>query len=1196
VRRCIVCGAENPGDARFCVDCGSSLAALCDRCGAELPTGVRFCPACGASVVPLAAPREERKLVTVLFADVVGSTALGARLDPERLREVTDAYFDAMRDELESQGGTVEKFIGDAVMAVFGVPAAHEDDPTRALRAALAMCRRLTELNRSLDTLHGVTLAMRIGVNTGEVLAVNRPRLEGRMVTGDAVNVAARLEQAAASGQILASERTVKAARGLRFVEVGPLSLRGKDDEVRAFEVLDATTSREMETSARAPMIGRQQEIELLQTLYRRMVADDRPDLVTVYGEAGIGKSRLVEEFETWAEQLERPPTIVHGKCLPYGESMTYRPLAEILKRQADVLDSDPPDAALAKVRALASDLLSDSPGLDPERTASALALTVGLDDPGSPIDGLEPRQARLEVASAWRTFFSALARAEPAVVVLHDLHWADPAMLDLVEELADRLESAVMFLGSARRELSAERPGWGGRSRNSTSIMLEPLGAGDSGRLLGFLLDGAEDEVPASVRGRILERAGGNPFFLEQIVRRLVEERTAARGHAGTWDLEHVDIPDTVQAVLTARIDLLEPVEKWVLRSAAVVGKEFWGGPVSRLLDDEVLGGAGAVEEILSRLEERGLIAARLSSMMEGEREYAFRHILTRDVAYESLPRRERSEAHARVAGWIRERAGERETEFAELLSYHYAQAYRVAKDDSRGAGDEAESLRAEAFHYALVASAQAKGKLALSAAGRQGELALSLAPSPLERAEALEVLGETSFLDSDGDRAWECLKEAVDIVVANNPGDRREIARLCARALEVPTRGRGSMRTRLRREQAVPYLELGMSNVDAGDSEELTRLLIVKAFWPASLEEGRGTADEEREALESGERAAAMAMRLGKPELASAAEDGVGQYFLDRGLYGAVQSVIERRLDLAGSLSDPAELGDIYAMASWCAYHIGRYRDSERFAGLGIDATIAGAPAWALYCLDWRAVARCRLGEWEVFFEDVARVGDQLGDRREQPPGYASDHLGAAAFVHEVQGDPAAADRVGEVIRWLEGEEERFSAGLAVWKSLLLTRRGLFEEAGDALILPDTLWHGYARGIVLEARCDLLAEEQAWDQAPLVVEASREHAEEAGLRALPCFADRLEGLAAHAADDVEASVDKLQRALTGFTELEAGWEAARTGLALAEVFANGGKKERARELLGRTRPVLESLRSARELARADDLASRLS
>ncbi|HET8526623.1 MAG TPA: adenylate/guanylate cyclase domain-containing protein [Actinomycetota bacterium] len=1196
MRRCLVCGAGNPDDARFCVECGSSLADLCDRCGAELPPAVHFCPACGARVVVApVAPSEERKLVTVLFADVVGSTALGARLDPERLREVTDAYFDAMRDELEGQGGTVEKYIGDAVMAVFGVPAAHEDDPTRALRAALGMFRRLTDLNQTLESLHGVMLAMRIGVNTGEVLAVTRPRPEGRMVTGDAVNIAARLEQAAASGQILAAERTVRSARGFQFVEVGPLRLRGKDDAIRAYEVLEAAPGRERETTTQVPMIGRQGEVELLQTLFRRMVTDDRPDLVTVFGEAGIGKSRLVEEFQTWAEQLERPPTIVHGRCLPYGESMAYWPLAEILKRQAGVLDSDPPEAALSKVRTLASDLLTDGPAPNLERTVAALAMTVGLDDPGSPIRGLEPRQARLEVASAWRTFFSALARAEPAIVVLHDLHWAGPAMLDLVEELADRLETAVMFLGSARRELSAERPGWGARSRNFTSIMLEPLGPRDSERLLGFLLDGAQNEVPASVRGRILERAGGNPFFLEQIVRRLVEERTAAGAHVGTWDLEHVDIPDTVQAVLSARIDLLEPVEKWVLRSAAVVGKEFWGGPVSRLLDDEVVSGTGAVEEVLSRLEERGLIAARLSSMMEGEQEYAFRHILTRDVAYESLPRAQRSEAHARVADWIKERAGERETEFAELLSHHYAQAYRLSRDDVRRDRSEEAHYQTEGFRYALLASEQATGKLALSEAEGQAELALSLAPTPLDRSKALEALGDASLLDSDGDRAWQCLKEAVDIRREADPTDAREIARLCAKALEVPTRTRGSMRARPPRDEAAPYLELGMENSGPDDSEELARLLIVKAFWPASLGEGRGTEQEELEAKKSGEQAAAMAMRLGRPDLASSALDGVGQFFQDRGLYGPWNRLVQRRLDLAHSLSDPGELGDIYAMGAWCAYHIGRYRDAEHYADRGVEATLATAPNWALYCLDWRAVARCRLGEWEALFGDAFLIADLLGDRQGQPPGFASDHLGSAAFVHEIRGDAADADRILEVVRWLEREEERPSAGLAVWKSLFLARRGAFDEARAALDLPHTLWHGYARGIVLEARCEIAAQQEAWDEVPELLHASWTHAQEAELLALPCYADRLEGLAARAGGDRERASELLHRALTGFTELDARWEAARTALALAGVHADEGRAEAARELLADARPVVDRLRCVLESSVAEDLAVRL-
>jgi class 3 adenylate cyclase len=1134
--------------------------------------------------------------VTVLFADLVGSTALGARLDPEHLGEVTDAFFGAMRQEIERQGGTVEKFIGDAVMAVFGVPVGHEDDPTRALLAALRMQQRLTDLNRTLEPLHGLILEMRIGVHTGGVLAVSQPRLEGRMVTGDTVNVAARLEQAAAPGQILASERTISGARGFRYAEVGPLRLKGKDEPPRAFEVVAAEPGRERETATRAPMVGRREEHELLQTLYRRMTADGRPHLVTIYGEAGVGKSRLVEEFRTWTEALDQPPEIVHGRCLSYGEGVTYWPLAEILKRHAGVLDSDGPEAAVRKVREAVKDLLVDRGQTDPVRTAAALALAVGLEDATSPLLDVEPRQVRFEVSSAWRSYFWALAHRRPAIVHIEDLHWAGTAMLDLLEELTDRVEAPVMFLGTARRELTTAHPGWGARSRNFSGIMLEPLGANESGRLLELLLEGAQDQLPTSLRHRILERAGGNPFFLEQIIDHLGEERMAAGASADTGFLEQVEIPDTVQAVLTARIDLLEPLEKRVLRSAAVVGKEFWSAPVARLLEGEVAGGQQAVEDVLSRLEDRGLILARLGSTIEGERAYVFIHILTRDVAYESLPRRERQRAHAYVAEWIEQRAGERRREFADLLAHHYAQAYRLSRDDVRRDGSEESRYRTEAFRYALLASDQARSKLALSAAERQADLALSLAPTPLDRSTALEALGDAWLLDSDGDRAWRCLKDAVDIRRQADPDDAKEIARLCAKALEVPTRTRGSMRVRPAREEAAPYLELGMASAGPADSEELARLLIVKAFWPASLGEGRGTEQEELEARESGERAAAMAMRLDRPDLASAALDGVGQFFQDRGLYGPWNRLAERRLELADSLTDPTELGDMFAMGAWCAYHIGRYRDAERYADRGVEATMAVAPNWALYCLDWRAVARCRLGEWEAFFQDVSLIEDLLGDRRGEPPGYASDHLGAAAFVHEVRGDSADADRVLEVIRWLEREEERFSLGLAVWKSLLLARREVFDKARAALELPHTLWHGYARGIVLEARCEIVAQQGAWDEMPGVVDASRVHADEAELLALPCFADRLEGLAARAGADRGRAKGLLERALSGFTELGASWEAARTALALAEVLADDGRAEDARRLLASARPVLERLRSVQESSSAEDLAARLS
>ena len=486
-----------------------------------------------------------------------------------------------MREEIELQGGTVEKFIGDAVMAVFGVPVAHEDDPSRALRAALRMRHRLTDLNCTLDRRHGIRLSVRTGVNTGEVLAVARQRLEGRLVTGDSVNVAARLEQSAAPGQILASERTIRGARGFRFVEIAPLSVKGKELPLKAYDVLDVLPGHERETSTRTPMLGRQQEMELLQTLYRRMVTDDRPNLVTIYGEAGVGKSRLVEEFQSWAEALERLPTVVHGRCLPYGEGVAYWPLAEIIKRHAGVQDSDLPATAVEKIQADASSLFSVGDTDDPERAAAALAVTVSLEDPSSPLRGMEPRQVRLEVARVAGLLLGTRA------------------------DLAGRRDHPgppLGRVGRARPARGVDRPGGTGGSvpeparRELTAgrldsrlveellgIMLEPLGPDESERLLDLLVEGDRGDLPPSVRQRILVQAGGN-FFLEQIVDHLIEKthRGDGDGGSGTEALEAVEIPDTVQAVLAARIDLLEPLEKRVLRrpsSARNSGAAPWLG-----------------------------------------------------------------------------------------------------------------------------------------------------------------------------------------------------------------------------------------------------------------------------------------------------------------------------------------------------------------------------------------------------------------------------------------------------------------------------------------------------------------------------------------------------------------------------------------------------------------------------------------
>ncbi len=1207
VKACAACGAPNPDGARFCVECGAAQGVPCAVCGAEIPDGAKFCPACGARVEPAARSGEERKVVTIMFSDVEGSTGLGERLDPERLKEVIGAYFAAMRREIEAEGGTVEKFVGDAVMAVFGVPASHEDDPLRAVRAAIRMRRSLGELNRRLEREHGVTLAMRIGVNTGEVVAETAPRMGEGMVAGDAVNVAARLEQLAESGQILVSERTARSTRGLVVRSLGPVTLKGKGEAVRVFEVVDAGVVPPPGAvfAARgrphpAPVVGREQELELLRAVFERTGTEGHTHLVTIYGEPGVGKTRLVEEFEWWAQQPAPPSAVVRGRCLPYGEGVTYWPLAEILKGQAGVLDSDPPELALAKVHEAAGSVLAEVPGLggDPERSVAALALSVGLADPADPFGQDEPRLVRASVHEAWRQYFSALARRGPVLVEVEDIHWADPALLDLLEELAERCEGPLLFLCTARHELTARRPGWGGGRRNFSSVLLDPLPDPDAGRLLDLLL--GDEDVADALRARILERAGGNPFFLEEIVQHVLDERQAVAAEAG-WraatEMEEVDIPDTVQGVLAARMDLLSPSEKRILQSAAVVGRVFWSRPVGTLLETPVA--PEEVADALSRLQDRGLVHARLGSILEGEREYAFRHILTRDVAYESLPHRDRAAKHAQVADWLADRAGQRQREFAELLAHHYAEAHSGLAADARADPGEVERVRRQAFRFALVAANVARAKLVLEQAERFAEAALAVAADPAERSAALEALGMSYLHDSRGDLAWQCLKEAIELWVAEpdrfGKDDPQGLARLCAEALEVATRHRGVMRRRLPREEVEQYLAIGLDSAGEGDSEERARLLIVKAFWPyafrdldlsdGAMEQARATAEE----------AAGMASRLGRLSLTSAALDAVCHSFVLVGRYGPMEGALRRRLELAPSLSDPWELGDIHAMAAWWAVNTGRYREAERLAGEGMEHAMAGSRIMGLYCLDFRAAARLRMGDWEGALADAALADDILGDRRATPPGFASVHLAAAAFIHEARGDQGAANRHLQLIDWLEKTEERPDPSWTLWRSRVMARRGEFAEARELLERPLIAENRQARDEFLEAWCELVAEQGAWGEAPRLVEESRRHAAWAGVPPLAVFADRLEGRAALAAGDAASGARLLGLAAEGFAGLEADWETAVTWLELATAEAVAGHAERARALVGRAVPTLDGLRSIRELLRAAELLERL-
>jgi class 3 adenylate cyclase len=1191
VTTCAACGAENTGTARFCVRCGAALAT-CERCGAQLPADVNFCPECGHRVADPSSVGQERKRVTVLFADVVGSTGLGERLDPERLREVLDSFFGAMRREIEAEGGTVEKYIGDAVLAVFGVPTAHEDDPTRALRAALRMRRELDHVNRSLEDAHQLRLEMRIGVHTGEVVARSRPIPGEGLVTGDAVNVAARLEQGAEVGQILVGERTARSAQGVAFKDLGPLQLKGKEESVRAYELLDdevGEPGRARRSEARlyrTPMVGRTAELAMVQSVFDRCVGDRRPHLITVYGDAGVGKTRLVEEFIHRAATGAPAPNVVSGRCLPYGEGVTYWPFGEILKAQAGILDTDPPELALEKVRKVGDHLLTDDVSADPDRACAALASTIGLEDPDASRAGSDPRELRDDLHAAWRSYFSALARTGPVLVTIEDIHWADPALLDLLEDVADRSEGPLLFLCPARPELTARRPGWGGGRWNHSSLLLEPLSTTESSQLLDLLVEGGA--LSSDLRSLILERAGGNPFFLEEIVQRLLDEP------AGVEDLE---IPDTVQGVLAARIDLLTSLEKKVLQSASVVGRTFWSGAVRELLDPAP--GATELDEILWRLEDRGLVHARAGSSIVGERQFSFRHVLIKDVAYESLPRRERGTAHARVAAWIERQTRDREREFAELLAHHYDHAYQAVASERRPDPEEVERLRERAFEFALLAANEAAGKLALEQAERFAASALSLAAGSRERAGALETAGTIAFHAYDGDRAWASFKEAIDLLTAAadtgpTSADTRSLARLCAIALEIVTRAPGTMRHRIARAEGERYLEIGLAAAGPADSEERARLLVARSFAPDSSREPWEDDVELERAVATGEEAAAMARRLGRVDLESAALDGITSAHQSLGRYGPMEGPIRRRLELAPLLTDPYEVGDIHAMAAWWALNTGRYREAVDLAERGYEAARPGSPMQALYCIDFRTAARFRLGDWDGTLADVALAEDILGDRRDSPPGFAPMHLAIAAFIHDARGDRATASRYLELVAWLERTEERLDPVLSLWQARLLARRGRFAEARALLERPDLAEDRRGQDEVLEAWCEVIAEEGAWAEAADIAARTAKHAAWADEPPLSLYATRLEGRAAAGTGDAERAVEVLRVSADGFTELGAVWEAAVTRLDLARILVHG-QTDAARGLAEDAARVFEAIGSERELNLAGELSGRL-
>ncbi|HYY76950.1 MAG TPA: AAA family ATPase, partial [Gaiellaceae bacterium] len=636
----------------------------CPACGQENPAGFRFCGACGA-VLEAEAQREERKLVTALFADIVGSTASAEQLDPEDVRARLAPYYARVRSELVRFGGTVEKFIGDAVVALFGAPAAHEDDPERAVRAALAVRDAIADLNAADAWLD---LHIRIGVNTGEALVVLGARTtEGEgMAAGDVMNTAARLQSAAPVDGIVVGAATYEAtAEAIEYRAADSIQAKGKSEPVPVWEVVAARRPPSRRAPSGVRLVGRERELEALDELWRRVGDDRRPGLATVLGPPGIGKSRLLLEFAAGAENA----TVHWGRCLPYGEGITYWAIAEILKEAAGILVDDAEEATSTKLHAFLQRLETDD--LDELRTmAAALANLLGA--PTTPLGTYATGEiTQPELHWGLRRILRLLASANPLVLVFEDLHWAEPTLIELLLSIVVETEDApILVVASARPELADGQPALVTEDGRRRVLELEALSGDESEALLAELLE--SEGVSRVGLDALLRAAGGNPLFLEETVRMLVDA-------GGIGEVEEVSVPSSLQALIGSRLDQLDAGEKRIAQNASVVGAVFWPGAVAHLD-----GTAGDVDRGLEALERRDLIRAGEVSTVAGEREYAFKHILIRDVAYGQVPKGRRVELHVRFADWVEALPAGAE-DLVEIVAYHLEQACRLGRDVAR-------------------------------------------------------------------------------------------------------------------------------------------------------------------------------------------------------------------------------------------------------------------------------------------------------------------------------------------------------------------------------------------------------------------------------------------------------------------------------------------------------------------------------
>jgi class 3 adenylate cyclase/tetratricopeptide (TPR) repeat protein len=1024
---CAACGSTNDPGRKFCGECGSALALKCAACGSPNSPGVKFCGECGASLTAEAVgageggPAAERRLVSILFADLVGFTAASADRDPEETRELLSRYFDTCRRLIELYGGTVEKFIGDAVMAVWGTPRATEDDAERAVRAALDLVSAVSALG---DEVGASGLRARAGVLTGEAAVTIGAEGQG-MVAGDLVNTASRIQSAAEPGTVLVGEATRRTTEPtIVYDDAGTFELKGKDGLTplwRALRVVSGARGSLKSHGLEAPFVGRERELRQIKDLFHASAEEGKPHLVSVTGIAGIGKSRLAWEFYKYFDGLPQLTYWHRGRCLAYGEGVTYWALADMVRMRCRIAEEEEPASALAKLRDALDEHIPD-----PDERAFVeprLAQLLGLGDQ-------EPRE-RQDLFAAWRLFFERLADVYPTVLAFEDMQWADESLLDFVEYLLEWSRNSPLYVITlARPELLERRPTWGAGHRNFSSLYLEPLSEAAMDALLSGLVPG----LPADTREEILARAEGVPLYAVETVRMLLDRGLLVQEgpvYAPVGEIGALDVPETLHALIAARLDGLSADERRLLEDGAVLGKTFTPAGLAALS-----GRADAeLQPLLAGLVRKEVLGVQADPRSPEHGQYGFLQDLVRHVTYETISKRERRTKHLAAAAFLSDSFRDDDREVVEVIASHYLEAHQAAPD-----ADDAPEIKRRAYETFVRAAGRAASLAAAAEARRYYEDGAGLTDTPLEQAELLGRAGDMAGYAADTEGARLLYDRSIAIYEAE--GDTHAAARISGRYGHM-------LGFTGRREEALERMERAFEVIRDDEPDEVIAVLagrLARGYWFFG--------DLER-AYERAEFALEIAESQRFPEALALGLRAKGAVLFSRGYREQSLALVKQALEIALEHDLFEHSATCYFLLSDQSFRSDRYEEALRY----LDESLAQARRQGSRPEEWGGIAErtyplLMMGRWD----EVLATTDTFTQEQVGSGGVVLSVLQCGVEVNVYRADLDEARRIVELFRHIEHSvdlQDR-ACWLAAQASLRLGE-GRLEEAlaaGEATI----------------------------------------------------------------------------------------------------------------------------------------------